>query len=84
MEEFKEVLSTKRYASAYWQNRLGQFYLKHKDYDNAIKFFEYGIETYPESSTPTHLHLRLGNAYEHSGNKKQAKKAFKHVSELEK
>ncbi|MTI87728.1 MAG: esterase [Balneolaceae bacterium] len=28
MEEFDDVLSTRRYASAYWQNRLGQFYLK--------------------------------------------------------
>jgi len=28
MTEFKEVLSTQRYASAYWQNRFGQFYLK--------------------------------------------------------
>ncbi len=49
MEEFKEVLSTKRYASAYWQNRFGQFYLKYKDYDNAIKFFEIGIKKYPNT-----------------------------------
>ena len=47
MEEFKDVLKTKRYASAYWQNRLGQFYLKHKDYKNAKIFFERGISTYP-------------------------------------
>lgn len=25
MEEFKEVLETRRYASSYWQNRLAQF-----------------------------------------------------------
>lgn len=49
MEEFKEVLSTKRYASAYWQNRLGQFYLKYKDYDNAIKHFEIGLKKYPKT-----------------------------------
>jgi len=49
MEEFKEVLSTKRYASAYWQNRFGQFYLKYKDYDNAIKFFEIGLKKYPNT-----------------------------------
>lgn len=47
MEEFKDVLKTKRYASAYWQNRLGQFYLKHKDYKNAKIFFERGISMYP-------------------------------------
>ena len=50
MEEFKDVLSTRRYASAYWQNRFGQFYLKHKDYKNAIKYFENGISTYPNST----------------------------------
>ncbi|TJY36046.1 alpha/beta hydrolase-fold protein [Pontimicrobium aquaticum] len=50
MEEFKDVLSTPRYASAYWQNRLGQFYLKHKDYKNAIKFFETGLSKYPNTS----------------------------------
>jgi len=49
MEEFKDVLETKRYASAYWQNRLGQFYLKHKDYKNAIKFLENGLTKYPNS-----------------------------------
>lgn len=49
MERFKEVLETNRYKSAYWQNRLGQFYLKHKDYKNAIKFFERGINNYPNS-----------------------------------
>jgi predicted alpha/beta superfamily hydrolase len=47
MEEFKDVLKTKRYQSAYWQNRLGQFYLKHKDYKNAIAFFENGIKKFP-------------------------------------
>ena len=50
MEEFKEVLTTRRYASAYWQNRLGQFYLKHKDYKNARKFFETGLSKYPNSN----------------------------------
>lgn len=49
MTEFKDVLSTERYASAYWQNRLGQFYLKHKDYKNAIRFFESGIKKYPNT-----------------------------------
>ncbi len=50
MTEFKDVLSTRRYDSAYWQNRFGQFYLKHKDYKNAIKYFENGISTYPNST----------------------------------
>lgn len=49
MEEFKDVLSTRRYDSAYWKNRLGQFYLKHKDYKNAIKYFETGLKKYPKT-----------------------------------
>jgi len=49
MTEFKEVLSTQRYASAYWQHRFGQFYLKHKDYDNAVKYFNAGLTKYPNS-----------------------------------
>jgi len=49
MEEFKDVLKTKRYANAYWQHRLGQFYLKHKDYKNAVKFFEAGLSKYPNT-----------------------------------
>ena len=49
MEEFKDVLKTKRYANAYWQHRLAQFYLKHKDYKNAIKFFEAGLSKYPKT-----------------------------------
>lgn len=49
MDQFKEVLKTNRYANAYWQNQFGQFYLKHKDYKNAIKFFEIGIKEYPNT-----------------------------------
>ncbi|MEL6535999.1 MAG: alpha/beta hydrolase-fold protein [Bacteroidota bacterium] len=49
MTEFEDVLSTDRYASAYWQNRFGQFYLKHQDYPNAIKYFNAGLTQYPNS-----------------------------------
>lgn len=49
MNEFEDVLTTKRYASAYWQNRFGQFYLKHKDFQNAIKHFNIGLDKYPNS-----------------------------------
>ncbi|MBL4663454.1 MAG: esterase [Flavobacteriaceae bacterium] len=50
MEEFKDVLDTKRYANAYWQNKFGQFYLTHKDYKNAIKYFNAGITKYPNTN----------------------------------
>lgn len=49
MTEFKDVLTTKRYDSAYWQHRFGEFYLKHKDYKNASKYFTIGLTKYPNS-----------------------------------
>lgn len=49
MTEFSDVLSTERYASAYWKNKFGQMYLKHKDYKNAIKYFKIGLKKYPNT-----------------------------------
>ena len=62
MTEFEDVLSTRRYASAYWQNRFGQFYLKHKDYPNAIKYFHAGLTNYPDSSFEEQMKEGLGKA----------------------
>jgi len=50
VEEFEGILDNKRHANAYWKNRLGQFYLKHKDYKNAKIFFETGLSRYPNSN----------------------------------
>ncbi|MCK0179996.1 alpha/beta hydrolase-fold protein [Flavobacteriaceae bacterium S0862] len=66
MTEFKDVLSTPRYASAYWQNRLGQFYLKHKDYKNAIEFFKRGLEQYPDTNFQTAMEQGLKEAQKNS------------------
>lgn len=71
MNDFKDVLKTKRYASAYWQNRFGQFYLKHKDYQNAIKYFETGLSQYPNSNFEVAMKEGLANAKE--GKKKKYK-----------
>lgn len=62
MTEFKDVLTTKRYASAYWQNRFGQFYLKHKDYQNAIKYFDTGLTQYPNSTFEEEMQKGLTDA----------------------
>jgi len=62
MKEFKEVLTTRRYASAYWQHRFGQFYLKHKDYKNAVKFFEIGIRKYPNTQFDGPMKIGLATA----------------------
>ena len=62
MEEFKDVLETKRYANAYWQNRLAQFYLKHKDYKNAIKYFNAGLTKYPNTNFEAEMKLGLSEA----------------------
>jgi len=62
MTEFADVLSTKRYASAYWQNRFGQFYLKHKDYPNAIKYFNAGLTKYPDTDFEAEMKQGLNKA----------------------
>jgi predicted alpha/beta superfamily hydrolase len=62
MEEFKDVLETERYASAYWQNRFGQFYLRHKDYHNAIKYFNTGLLKYPNTNFETEMKKGLSEA----------------------
>ena len=62
MEEFEDVLTTERYASAYWQNRFGQFYLKHKDYPNAIKYFNVGLTKYPNTNFEAAMKQGLENA----------------------
>ncbi len=62
MEEFKDVLDTKRYANAYWQNRLGQFYLKYKDYENAIKYFNTGLTKYPNTNFEAEMKQGLSKA----------------------
>ena len=62
MTKFKTVLSSKRYASAYWQNRFGQFYLQHKDYQNAIKYFNSGLTKYPNSNFETEMKQGLSEA----------------------
>ncbi|NER17611.1 alpha/beta hydrolase-fold protein [Spongiivirga citrea] len=62
MTEFKDVLTTKRYASAYWQNRFGQFYLKHKDYQNAINHFNAGLTKYPNSRFEKQMKEGLSDA----------------------
>ncbi|WP_422857962.1 alpha/beta hydrolase-fold protein [Flagellimonas sp. S174] len=62
MTEFKDVLTTERYASAYWQNRFGQFYLKHKDYQNAITYFNAGLAKYPNSPFEEEMQKGLSHA----------------------
>ncbi|MEM8998843.1 MAG: alpha/beta hydrolase-fold protein [Bacteroidota bacterium] len=82
MDAFKDVLTTKRYTSAYWQNRFGQFYLKHGDYENAIHYFKIGISQYPERSWLAKMHNGLGKAYFKKGNQKLAKSNLKKAMEI--
>lgn len=77
MDSFSEVLETRRYASAYWQNRLGQFYLKHKHYAPAITFFERGINQFPNDRYMATMHAGLGQAYQATDKRKLAKTNFK-------
>ncbi|HAA10410.1 MAG TPA: esterase [Cytophagales bacterium] len=66
MTEFEDVLATTRYASAYWQNRFGQFYLKHEDFPNAIKYFEAGLTQYPGSNLEQDMQQGLAVAKRNS------------------
>lgn len=79
MLEFKDVLATKRYASAYWQNRFAQFYLRHRDYENAILYFNTGIDDYPDAEFMTAMYEGLGDAYLANKDPKRAINAYKNA-----
>ncbi|GAA0890669.1 hypothetical protein GCM10009122_03480 [Fulvivirga kasyanovii] len=76
MSEFSDVLSTRRYASAYWQNRFGQYYLKHKDFENAIRYFNEGITRYPDDNFMAQMYSGLGTAYLSKGNRRLARSNY--------
>lgn len=76
MTAFADVLTTPRYASAYWQNRFAQFYLKHNDLENAIHYFNEGIEDYPDDKFMAEMYSGLGTAYFNKNNKKLARRNY--------
>ncbi|WP_422358825.1 alpha/beta hydrolase-fold protein [Reichenbachiella sp.] len=84
MNEFSEVLDTKRYASAYWQNRLAQFYLKNEAFEDAKKYFEQGITKYPEEKYLAKMYRGLGQTYLGLGQKKLAKSQYKQAIKIAK
>lgn len=77
MEEFSEVLDTRRYASSYWQNRLGQFYLKYAAHQSAINHFSKGIDEHPDDRYMAAMYAGLGQAYLGINKKKLAKANFR-------
>ena len=77
MNEFKDVLSTKRYQSGYWQNRLGQMYLKHGDITSALTFFNNGINNFSDSKELAEMHFGIAQANFTLKKKKEAKKHIK-------
>lgn len=82
MTEFSEVLETRRYASAYWQNRLGQFYLKYDHHDVAITYFNRGITEYPNDRYMAQMFAGLGKAYSAINKRKLAKANFRKAIEV--
>lgn len=82
MTEFVDVLSTPRYASAYWQNRFGQFYLKHNDHENAIHYFNNGINTYPESGRLAEMYAGLGDAHLKNKDRNKARRNYKKAIQM--
>ncbi len=77
MEEFSEVLDTRRYASSYWQNRLGQFYLKYAAHQSAIDHFSKGIDEFPDDRYMASMYAGRGQAYLGMDKKKLAKANFR-------
>ena len=73
MTVFKDVLTTKRYDSAYWQGRFGRFYLKHGNIKTAQQYFAKAIVKYPDTAL---LYQGLGKVYVAKGNVKLARKNF--------
>lgn len=73
MTRFKDVLSTKRYDSSYWQNRFARFYLKHGNVATAQQFFERAVIKYPNQPT---LYQGLGKVYLAQGQRDIAKEHF--------
>ena len=74
MTEFKDVLETKRYQSEYWQNRLGQYYLKYKKYDQAVELFNKAKDEFEKTAR---VYNGLGQAYLGKKEKKLAIDNFK-------
>ena len=73
MTAFKDVLTTKRYDSVFWQNNFGRFYLKHDKLKTAEQYFAKAIVKYPDTAV---LHQGLGKVYKAMGNIKQARENY--------
>jgi predicted alpha/beta superfamily hydrolase len=73
MTVFKDVLTTKRYDSAYWQNRFGRFYLKHGNLEASKDYFTKAIIKFPDAAL---LYQGLGKVYVEEGNLKLAREYF--------
>ena len=84
MTEFADVLSTQRYASAYWQNKLGEFYMRHEDYENALTYFNRGITTYVNDTQLAEMHHNRGIIHKSLGNFKLAKADLKSAVKIAK
>lgn len=76
MIEFSDTLSKEKYATSLWQNRLGHFYLKYGDIENAINHFLIGVREFQNVEYLGLLYAGLSMAYKKSNNQKLAEKYF--------
>lgn len=79
MNEFSDVLLTKRYQSEYWQNRLGQYYLKNEKFDQALPFF---LKATKEFKQTPRAYNGLGLVYLAKKDKQNAMASFNKAVEL--
>jgi predicted alpha/beta superfamily hydrolase len=73
MSAFKDVLTTKRYDSVFWQNSFGRYYLKHGNLKIAQQYFANAIVKFPDTAL---LHQGLGKVYVAKGNTELARENF--------
>ncbi|MEP1035090.1 hypothetical protein [Ekhidna sp.] len=74
MTEFSNNLSEEKYATSLWQNRIGHFYLKYGDIENAINHFLIGVKEFQNVEYLGLLYAGLSMAYYRSNNRKLAEK----------
>lgn len=72
IEAFKGILNDDRYDSPFWQHRLGLFYLRYRDYLEAISHFLNGLESCSENESKLNIQSALGYCYLKTGEIKKA------------
>ncbi len=80
MATFGDTLSKEKYSTSLWQNRIGHFYLKYGDIENAISHFLIGVKEFQNVEYVGMIYAGLSMAYHRSNNHTLAEKYFTKAS----